>query len=219
MAAPCRPVPAGRGMHAFRARSRGAPNDPASTAARFSCILPGMVTAAQPIPPGPPTAAPAPGPKLPLAASVGYQVRITHRLVQRALQARISRHGVTLGMWYFLRVLWQEDGITQRELSNRIGTMEPTTMSAIMAMEKAGIVRRVRNAGDRRKINVFLTDHGRSLEPLLLPGAIAVVEEAVRGIPGAEVSLLLRLLGAMQRNLGDALAAEPPGPPGDGPCP
>ena len=166
-----------------------------------------MVTAAQPIPPAPPGS----GPKLPLDVSVGYQVRITHRLIQRALQARISRHGVTLGMWYFLRVLWQEDGITQRELSNRIGTMEPTTLSAIMAMERAGIVRRVRNAGDRRKINIFLTDHGRSLERLLLPGAIAVVEDAVRGIPPAEVSLLLRLLGIMQRNLGDALASEPPG--------
>lgn len=208
----------------FKARlggSRDGRSDtPASTAERFSCILPGMVTAAQSIPPGPSAAGPsAPGPKLPLDVSVGYQVRITHRLIQRALQARISRHGVTLGMWYFLRVLWQEDGITQRELSNRIGTMEPTTLSAIMAMEKAGIVRRVRNAGDRRKINIFLTDHGRSLEPLLLPGAIAVVEDAVRGIPAAEVSLLLRLLGTMQRNLGDALAIEPPGPLEDNPCP
>ena len=188
---------------------------PASTAMRFWYILPGMVTADQPTPTGPA----APGPKLPLDISVGYQVRITHRLIQRALQARISRHGVTLGMWYFLRVLWQEDGITQRELSNRIGTMEPTTLSAIMAMERAGIVRRVRNAADRRKINIFLTDYGRSLEPLLLPAAIAVVEGAVRGIPAAEVSLLLRLLGAMQRNLGDALASEPPGTLEDDPCP
>ncbi len=179
----------------------------------FSCILHRMVTAAQRT---------VPGPKLPLDASVGYQVRITHRLIQRALQARISRHGVTLGMWYFLRVLWQEDGITQRELSNRIGTMEPTTMSAIMAMERAGIVRRVRNAQDRRKINIFLTDRGRSLEALLLPAGIAVVGTAVQGIPAAEVSRLLGLLGTMQRNLGEALAAgDPDGTPGtmeDEPC-
>lgn len=183
---------------------------PASTCTRFSYILPGMVTAAQPT---------LPGPKLPLDVSVGYQIRITHRLVQRALQARISPHGVTLGMWYFLRVLWQGDGITQRELSNRIGTMEPTTLSAIMAMERAGIVRRVRNSRDRRKINVFLTDHGRSLEPLLLPAAIAVVEDSVRGIPPAEVGLLLRMLGTMQRNLGEALLSEPPGTLEGDPCP
>ena len=140
-------------------------------------------------------------PGLPLDASVGYQVRITHRLIQRALHARISQHGVTLGMWYFLRVLWQEDGLTQSDLSRRIGTMEPTTLSAIMAMERGGLVRRVRNVADRRKINVFLTEHGRALEASLLPAAIAVVQTAVAGLSGAEVQSLLRTLGTVQRNL------------------
>ncbi len=71
-------------------------------------------------------------PALPLERSVGYQIRRTHRLVQRALQVRIEPHRVSLGMWYFLRALWDEDGLTQRELSTRVGTMEPTTMAAIM---------------------------------------------------------------------------------------
>src|SRR5438270_2003283 len=95
-------------------------------------------------------------PSLPLARSVGYQIRATHRLVQRALQARIEPHGVSLGMWYYLRVLWDHDGMTQRELSRMVGQMEPTTLSAIAAMEKEGFVRRVRNAQDKRKMNVYL---------------------------------------------------------------
>src|SRR3954451_24656235 len=84
-------------------------------------------------------------PFLPLDRSVGYQIRQTHRLVQRALQARIGQHGVTLGMWYYLRVLWELDGLTRRELSRMVGTMEPTTLSALASMEKEGFVRRVRN--------------------------------------------------------------------------
>ena len=80
--------------------------------------------------------------ELPLADSLGYQIRTTHRLFQRALQLEIERSGVTLGMWYFLRVLWSEDGITQSELSQRVGTMEPTTLSAIRDMERNGLVRR-----------------------------------------------------------------------------
>eukprot|EP01037_Dinobryon_pediforme_P044405 gene44405-56149_t len=62
-------------------------------------------------------------------SSVGFQVRMTHRAMQRALQAKISPAGATLGTWYFLRALWDEDGLTQRELADRTGTMEPTTMS------------------------------------------------------------------------------------------
>jgi DNA-binding MarR family transcriptional regulator len=142
---------------------------------------------------------------LPLDRSVGYQIRTTHRLVQRALQMRIERHGVTLGMWYFLRVLWNEDGLTQSELSQRIGTMEPTTMSAIQAMEKSGFVDRLRNPGDRRKINVYLTKRGRDLERRLMPTALDVVQTATKDMTEREIEMFLALLGAIQENLREDL--------------
>jgi DNA-binding MarR family transcriptional regulator len=144
---------------------------------------------------------------LPFEASVGYQVRMTHRALQRRLQALIQPHGVTLGMWYFLRALWREDGLTQRELSRRIGLMEPTTLGAILAMEKAGLIRRVRNRADRRKVNVFLTAKGRKLRDRLMPLAVQVVTEAVAGFSPQEVRLLLDMLGRVQGNL------EPRAPP------
>jgi MarR family transcriptional regulator, organic hydroperoxide resistance regulator len=132
---------------------------------------------------------------------VGYQVRQTHRLVQRALQSRIERHGVTLGMWYYLRVLWDRDGLTQRELSRVIGTMEPTTLSAIASMEAAGLVRRQRDVRDRRKMNVFLTAKGRALQTTLLPLAVEVVQLATRSMSERERGVLLALLRAMQDEL------------------
>src|SRR3954449_1911246 len=85
----------------------------------------------------------------PFDVSVGYQIRATHRALQRFLQLKIEPYEITLGMWYFLRALWHEDGLTQRELSRRVGTMEPTTLSAILNMERCGLVRRVGNKKDR----------------------------------------------------------------------
>lgn len=139
-------------------------------------------------------------PALPLKRSVGYQIRRTHRLVQRALQVRIEPRRVSLGMWYFLRALWDEDGLTQRALSTRVGTMEPTTVAAIMLMEKSGFVERKRNKEDRRKINVYLTVRGRALERELLPAGITVVEVATRSLTSRELEMLLRLLGDIQKN-------------------
>jgi DNA-binding MarR family transcriptional regulator len=140
-------------------------------------------------------------PQLPTDQSVGYQIRMTHRRLQRELQARIERHGATLGMWYYLRALWNEDGLTQRELSDRIGTMEPTTLAAIAAMQRKGLVRRSRNHEDRRKMNVYLTERGRALESVLVPAAKEVVEIAVKGFKRHEVETLLRLLRAIQDNI------------------
>ena len=39
---------------------------------------------------------------LPFADSVGYQIRATHRALQRFLQFKIEPHGIAFGMWYFL---------------------------------------------------------------------------------------------------------------------
>jgi DNA-binding MarR family transcriptional regulator len=146
-------------------------------------------------------------PELPFHRSVGYQIRDTHRIMQRALQARIEREGVTLGMWYFLRVLWEEDGMTQRELSRRVGTMEPTTQSALQTMEAAGFVRRERNAVDKRKLNIYLTPAGRALRARLLPAGVEVVNIATGGLSPREIDLLLGLLGDVQRNLARDLLA------------
>ena len=145
--------------------------------------------------------APAADAVLPFAESIGYQIRATHRLLQRFLQVKIEPHGITLGMWYFLRALWHEDGLTQRELSNRVGTMEPTTLSAMLIMEKKGLVRRVRNPDDRRKWHIHLTPKGRSLKGRLLPLAREVVDTAVQNLSRGDVAQLLSGLAEVQKSL------------------
>ena len=134
--------------------------------------------------------------------SLGYLVRDTYRSFSRELEARISEGGVSIGQWYFLRALWEEDGLTQRELSRRVHMMEPTTVTAVNAMERRGLVRRDRDAVDRRKIRVLLTPKGRELQERLLPFAKSVNELAATGLSEDEVATLRHLLERVRRNLG-----------------
>ena len=46
----------------------------------------------------------------PPAESSGYLVRDAHRAFQRLLEKRIADYAVNRGRWYFLGVLWSEDG-------------------------------------------------------------------------------------------------------------
>src|SRR5712691_9694639 len=112
------------------------------------------------------------------ARSSGYLVRDAHRAFQHVLEQRIASSGVTRGQWYFLRVLWIEDGLSQRELSARTGMMEPTTVIALRTMEKAGFVRRVRSRDEKRITRVWLTAKGKALRERLLPVARQIVEQA-----------------------------------------
>lgn len=135
--------------------------------------------------------------------SVGYVVRDVHRAFSRSLQAKIAAHGVSMGQWFFLRALWDEDGLTQRELSQRVGMMEPTTVTALNSMERRGLVERVRNPHDRRKVNIYLTPKGRGLRDVLLPCAADVSELATRGIDPADLALAINVLHRMMVNLGE----------------
>lgn len=143
----------------------------------------------------------------PAEQSVGHQVRWTHRALQRELESRIRPYGITLGMWGFLRALWEEDGLSQRELSDRAGTTEPTTVTALHAMEKRGLVVRVQNADDRRKSNIYLTQPARALRALLLPTAREVNRTATGTISRADIEALKRILTQIRANLAAAGAA------------
>lgn len=135
--------------------------------------------------------------------SLGYLSRIAFRSFARALETRTAPHGVTSGQWRFLRVLWIEDGLTQRELSRRVGMREPTTVTALKSLERSGFVRRVPSTEDRRKVHVFLTPLAQSLEETLLPCVQQVNELAIRGMTPDEVLQLRRLLALVGRNLAE----------------
>src|SRR3546814_9202530 len=73
-----------------------------------------------------------------LFRSIGYLARVVFRSFSRLLERRTLAYDVSAGQWRFLRQLWREDGITQRELSERVGMREPTTVVALKGLEKAG---------------------------------------------------------------------------------
>lgn len=68
-------------------------------------------------------------------------------------------------------------------------------------MEKRGLVRRVRDKVDRRKLHIHLTPRGRALQKELIPLAREVVATAVQGLSVDEVNRLLRTLVEIQKNL------------------
>jgi len=111
---------------------------------------------------------------------LAHLVKDATRAFVRALQLRLVEHAVSFGHWTFLRILWEHDGLTQRELSDHAGVMEPTTHAALRAMETLGYIER-RAGRDRRTAHVYLTDTGRALRDTLVPLAVEVNDLAVAG--------------------------------------
>lgn len=128
-------------------------------------------------------------------------VRLAARAFNRSLQLRLVTEGVTFGQWIFLRILWREDGLTQRELAAKANVTEPTAHTALAKMEELGIIVRRKIDGNNRKQHAFLTDKGRSLQEKLEPLAIEANEIAVAGLSQDEQQILRHALTQVIKNL------------------
>ena len=132
---------------------------------------------------------------------LAHLVRDAGRSCVRALQMRLTEHDVSFGHWTFLRILWQADGLTQRELSARAGVMEPTAVIALRNMEKLGYVTRRQDPANKRNLCIRLTAKGRALKKELEPLAKEVNRIAVRGVEAGDVLTPRRTLLSIIENL------------------
>jgi DNA-binding MarR family transcriptional regulator len=132
---------------------------------------------------------------------LAHLVRDAAKGLTRALQARLAEEGISFGHWVFLRILWETDGLTQSELSEQAGVMEPTTFAALKAMEKLGYIKRRKTPENRKKVFIHLTADGRSLKTRLVPLAVEVNRVAVNGAAPGDIAATRALLLRMIENL------------------
>jgi DNA-binding MarR family transcriptional regulator len=137
----------------------------------------------------------------PWSDSIAYLLRNSYRVFARALQERIQAEGIPIGSWPFLRHLWQQDGITQKELTRAVGLMQPNTNAALKQLARRGWVTQTQDNDDKRKIRIHLTPKGRQLFYRAFPLALQSREQALSNFSEAEVATLRTLLKRITKNL------------------
>ncbi len=144
----------------------------------------------------------------PMEKSIGGTMSQILRLLNPLLELRVQKYGISQGTWFFVRSLWDEDGISQRELSDRVGTSAPTTLAAVRALKAGGFVKLKNDPNDRRRTVVFLTAKGKALQHSLIPEVAGINPMVLKGFSNAEVGNLLNMLQRLRRNAEEAYAAE-----------
>lgn len=135
------------------------------------------------------------------AERMAHLIKHAFRGTSRALQRRLNEHAVSYSQWTLLRVLWQTDGLTQRQLSEQAGVTEPSTFTAVHAMEALGYVTRQKMPDNQKQVRVFLTGKGNALRDVIVSAAEEVNRMALAGIPAEDVATTRRTLIAMIQNL------------------
>lgn len=133
--------------------------------------------------------------------SIPWAIRDLNRLFAATLEPLVSRDGVTVCHWYYLRILSEFDGLNQRELSQKVGVHPNTAVPALDNMEKHGLVKRVRDANDRRRMCVHLTPKGRRLRDEMIPDVSAMVFRSIANVAPADLDTFFKVIKRIEDNL------------------
>ena len=117
--------------------------------------------------------------------------------LNRAFDDVLAAAGGSTPVWQVLHALATGDHRTQAELALAVGVRQPTLTHHLDAMERAGLVSRQREDGNRRAHRVTVTESGRQLFLRLRRAAASFDGRLRAGLDDGEVAELRRLLAQL----------------------
>lgn len=141
--------------------------------------------------------------KYSIEKSIGFYIYRTALIIKSTLQRSLKERGfdITAEQWGILRVLWEEEGLSQKEVGDRLFKDKPNVTRIVDAMERKGMLFRQPVHNDRRKYSLYLTRDGKKLQAELLPIAQEILKKATNSLNNNELESLKNLLNVIYGNL------------------
>lgn len=99
--------------------------------------------------------------------------------------------GLTEQQWRVLRVLWETDDVTIKDLADLTLIAAPSLVGIVDRLERDGLVTRQRSTTDRRKVNVLVTTAGAELEDRIMPRVASAYVELKQSVDAETWSQVL----------------------------
>jgi len=126
--------------------------------------------------------------------SATYLSSLLAKSFSRALQERGQKLGFAPGQFPVLLELWSEEGLTQKQLLDRLDIEQATMANTLARMERDGLVLRKKHPTDKRAQQIFLTAKAREMEDEAKEAALAADQSLLSGFRTFERELMLEYM-------------------------
>jgi DNA-binding MarR family transcriptional regulator len=128
--------------------------------------------------------------------SLGYLLGMSAKKVMSRFQQLMQENGLDFGHsgWIVLSRLWEEDGLSQQEISKRSGVAKPNISNYTDSLEKSNYLVRITDPNDSRNYKLYLTQKAKDLKNRCQQLAQQSNEEAMSSLDESEKQQLIRLL-------------------------
>ena len=134
--------------------------------------------------------------------SIGFIVNRTARAFVKALDSELhDRVGITVGQWKVIVMLVKHNGLTQKEIADKLGLEAPTLIPIIDKMEKEELVLRKVDPSDRRNNRIYRTEKADALWDRMMQCASKVRQVSVKEISEADLKIMRTALDKIWHNL------------------
>ncbi len=132
---------------------------------------------------------------------LGFALSAAARKLAKFYSKALTNCGLTPSQLFFLRQLWQEDGLQLREVGVRAQLDATSATWLADQLEQAGLIERKRNDPDRRAVRLWLTRTGQALhmelEPELARWENALEDELASHHSSAEIATFRTVLATL----------------------
>ncbi|MDO9416876.1 MarR family winged helix-turn-helix transcriptional regulator [Pararhizobium sp.] len=126
--------------------------------------------------------------------SATYLANLLAKSFSRALQERGQKLGFAPGQFPVLLELWIEEGLTQKQLLDRMDIEQATMANTLGRMERDGLITRRKHPEDKRAQQIFLTDKARMMQEAATQAALEADQSHFQGFRRFEKELLLEYI-------------------------
>ena len=132
---------------------------------------------------------------------IGLRLTRTARSVSNAFERAMAEAGGSASAWQVLLLVRSEQWGTQSRMADAMGITGATLTHHLNALEKRGLVRRWREADNRRVQHVALTPAGETLFARLREVAVRHDRRLRSNLTESETALLAELLDKLQAGI------------------
>lgn len=136
-----------------------------------------------------------------LEDSLGFILNKVNTKLKNEFLKQLREYDVTPEQWAILCCLWDQDGVTPKEIAELTCKDKPTTSRIIERLINKGFVKSALHPIDKRAIQIFLTTDGLALQQQLIPKANKLLEKVTKGMSQDKVTELKKLLNQLYENI------------------
>ncbi len=126
--------------------------------------------------------------------NIGKLNAAIYRNLQSILSLKLQGIPIRSGQHDFLYVISQNEGITQKELSERLFVDKSTTAKAVKNLISQGYVVKETLLADKRFVQLYLTEQGKQIIPHIQKTFLELIEISTRNLSKEEADQAVSLL-------------------------